>query len=341
MKILYVEDQLEENISKAIRLFSKYLGEDAVRELDELDEEDYKSSEDIKRVIESTNLIEVEYRFPDALHKIIHNHKAYSLFIIDRNLTESRYEHDEVRKIDSTYNNEKYEKFSKTNREGDYLLHQLILVHKVDVEKKFFFLTAYSARDELRGSEVIGEYILMKQFTEKNFMEKGKEEDFDRLKGIIENNEIISLIHENTDYLLILKRHIDDEAAGLFLDVLHFQHDESRIRDSLNRIRIVYENILTVCSDVIPGMKRECGNEKGDKTILWLRNKNHIDDLILRNFLFSIRKIANEFGSHKRYPYNPIYEPTSDTVRVLVYALKDVIVWFGKICARYSREARG
>ena len=336
MKILYVEDELVTNIDQIERLFEKYLDDDVTEKLKAFKEKRLKRPDELKKIVEATDLIEIEYRFPDALRKIIHDHEKYSLFIIDRNLSESKYEHNEVRRIDSTYNNEKYEKFSRTNREGDYLLHQLILVHKVDVEKKFFFLTAYSARDELRGSEVIGEYILMKQFTEKNFMEKGKEEDFDRLKGIIENNEIISLIHENTDYLLILKRHIDDEAAGLFLDVLHFQHDESRIRDSLNRIRIVYENILTVCSDVIPGMKRECGNEKGDKTILWLRNKNHIDDLILRNFLFSIRKIANEFGSHKPYPYNPIYEPTSDTVRALVYALKDVIVWFGKICSKYS-----
>jgi len=336
MKILYVEDELVTNIDQIERLFEKYLDDDVTEKLKAFKEKRLKRPDELKKIVEATDLIEIEYRFPDALRKIIHDHEKYSLFIIDRNLSESKYEHNEVRRIDSTYNNEKYEKFSRTNREGDYLLHQLILVHKVDVEKKFFFLTAYSARDELRGSEVIGEYILMKQFTEKNFMEKGKEEDFDRLKGIIENNEIISLIHENTDYLLILKRHIDDEAAGLFLDVLHFQHDESRIRDSLNRIRIVYENILTVCSDVIPGMKRECGNEKGDKTILWLRNKNHIDDLILRNFLFSIRKIANEFGSHKPYPYNPIYEPTSDTVRALVYALKDMIIWFGKICSKYS-----
>ena len=336
MKILYVEDELVTNIDQIERLFEKYLDDDVTEKLKAFKEKRLKRPDELKKIVEATDLIEIEYRFPDALRKIIHDHKKYSLFIIDRNLVRGRYEHDEVRKIDSAYNNEKYEKFSKTNREGDYLLNQLILVHKVDVEKKFFFLSAYSAKDELRGSEVIGEYILMKQFTEKNFIEKGKEEDFDRLKGIIENNEIISLIHENTDYLLILKRHIDDEAAGLFLDVLHFQHDESRIRDSLNRIRIVYENILTVCSDVIPDMKRECGNERGGNTILWLKDKNHIDDLILRNFLFSIRKIANEFGSHKPYPYNPIYEPTSDTVRALVYALKDVIVWFGKICSKYS-----
>ena len=192
MKILYVEDELVTNIDRIERLFEKYLDEDVSEKLKGFKEKRLKKPDELKKIVEATNLIEVEYRFPDALRKIIHDHKKYSLFIIDRNLVRGRYEHDEVRKVDSTYNEEKYEKFSKSNREGDYLLHQLILVHKVDVEKKFFFLTAYSARDELCGSEEIGNYILMKQFTEQNFIEKGKEEDFERLKGIVDNNEVIN-----------------------------------------------------------------------------------------------------------------------------------------------------
>jgi len=335
MKILYVEDELVTNVDRIERLFEKYLDEDMSEKLKAFKEKRLKKPDELKRIVEATNLIEVEYRFPDALRKIIHDHEKYTLFIIDRNLVRGRYEHDEVRKVDSTYNEEKYEKFSKSNREGDYLFYQLTMVHKVDVEKKFFFLTAYSAKDELRSSEEIGNYILMEQFSERNFIEKGKEEDFERLKGIIDNNEVINLIHENMDHLLILKKQIDDKTAELFLDILHLQADKNRIRDNLNRIRIIYENILAVCSDVIPDMKRECGNEKGGSTILWLKGENHIDDIILRNFLFGIRKIANEFGSHKAYPYNPIYEPTLDTVSSLVYALKDVISWFDGICSRY------
>ncbi|MDM8522610.1 hypothetical protein QUF80_04490 [Desulfococcaceae bacterium HSG8] len=38
-----------------------------------------------------------------------------------------------------------------------------------------------------------------------------------------------------------------------------------------------------------------------------------------------INKIASEFGSH------PNSDATSDTVNALIYALKDVITWFGNI----------
>lgn len=336
MRILYVEDQLEENISKVIRLFSKYLGEEAIKELNELDEEDYKEPEAIKRVIESTNLIEVEYRFPDALRKIIHNHKDYSLFIIDRNLAESRYEHDEVRRIDSTYNEEKYEKFSTSNREGDYLLHQLILVHKVDVEKKFFFLTAYSAKDELRGSEVIAEYILMKQFTEKNFIEKGSDEDFDRLKRVIDHNDRLNLMHENMAHLHILNRHVDGRAAESFFAILDTRDDKRMVGENLRKMRNIHQQILEACSERIPDMRGNCTDSYenvilGRRTMDWLSNNGHINSIV-RNFLFSIKVIASDYASHP----NP-EDATTDTVNSLAYALKDVIAWFGGICSRYSR----
>ncbi|MDM8548716.1 hypothetical protein QUF72_01510 [Desulfobacterales bacterium HSG2] len=334
MRILYVEDQLEENIPKVIRLFSKYLGKELIEKLNDLEEEDYKEPEEVKEIVESTNLIEVEYRFPDALRKI-RNPEKYSLFIVDRNLVEGSYKFDEVRKIDGSYDEGKFEKFSKANREGDYLLHQLILVHKVEVSRKFYFLTAYSVKDELRGYEDIENYIVMGQFAEKNFIQKDNNEDVERLKRIIDNNDQLNLMHENMPYLHILNKHIDAEIAEIFFTILDTKSEEGRIRDNLNRIRIVYENILTVCSNVIPDMKKECGNEKGGSTVLWLKDEKHIDDIILRNFLFGIRKIANEFGSHKAYPYNPIYEPTLDTISSVVYALKDVISWFDGICSRY------
>jgi hypothetical protein len=339
MKILYVEDELITNTDRIERLFEKYLNEDVKEKLSAFKEKRLKKPDELKNIVEETGLIEVAYRFPDALRKILNDHQKYSLFIIDRNLNKGRYEHAEVREIDSTYNDEKYAKFSQSNREGDYLLNQLILVHKADVEKTFFFLTAYSAKDELRDSEIIGNYIMMKQFAEQNFIEKGNEKDFKRLKKAVDNNDKLNLMHENMPYLHILNKHIDGTTAEIFFNILDARDEQGRIRDNLNCIRIVYENILAVCANAIPEMKKECGDEKGGNTILWLKDENHIDNFILRNFFFSIRKTASEFGSHKPYPYNPIYEPTADTVSALVYALKDVITWFGKICSRYTKDS--
>jgi hypothetical protein len=58
---------------------------------------------------------------------------------------------------------------------------------------------------------------------------------------------------------------------------------------------------------------------------------------MIRGFFFSIKGIASDFGSHNNARERAIYEPTGDTVNSLVYALKDVISWFGKICSKYPK----
>ncbi|WP_207680782.1 hypothetical protein [Desulfonema magnum] len=67
MKILYVEDELSRNIPGIIRLFEKYLGKKKIRRLKELEEDEsgYGAEPDeIKGIVEETNIVEVEYRFP-------------------------------------------------------------------------------------------------------------------------------------------------------------------------------------------------------------------------------------------------------------------------------------
>lgn len=204
MKILFVEDELSKNIPRITSLFSKYLGKNTVKKLNalEADESGYGAApEEIKEIVEATNLIEVEYRFPEALRKIIQSYDKYALFIIDRNLVEGEYEFDEVRAIDSAFDEAQYEKYFE--REGDYLLQKLVLDSHVDVMGKFYFLTAYSAEDELRGSEDIKTLIDFGKFNTENFIEKG---DLDRLINIIENIRILNLQNDNKRYLNILRK---------------------------------------------------------------------------------------------------------------------------------------
>jgi len=358
MKILYVEDELVTNIDRIERLFEKYLDEDVSEKLKAFKEKRLKKPDELKKIVEETNLIEIVYRFPDALCKIIHDHEKYSLFIIDRNLSRGRYEHEEVRKIDRTYNEEKYEKFSKSNREGDYLLHQLILIHKLDVKEKFFFLTAYSAKDELRGAEDIKNYIVMKQFEERNFIEKGKEEDFERLKKIVDNHEVINLIHENMAYLRTLNDNIGEKSAETFLHILNKKDSgkSEEIAENLGSIRTIFDNILKGIAERL-NAPANCWNKKNPDQIVmravigWIADFTYDEETkrknwnyrfesnsLIKNFLFDIQEIASDFGSHKDLTPKPSgYQPTPDTVNALVYALKDVITWFGKICSRYSK----
>jgi len=336
MKILYVEDQITRNISRISRLFDKYLTKNAKKTLQELEKDEYPPEPDeIKKIVETSNLIEMEYRFPQALQKIIQHPENYALFIIDRNLFEEEgYDAEEVKAIDPSFTEEKYETYAE--REGDYLFSHLVRAG-TDVRSKFYFMTAYSAEEGIRGASDIQGFINLEIFSKDNFIEKGKDADFDRLKNRIDNIAVLNLQLENRDYLQILRKNIDEKTADFFLEILSTPNDSpKRIRDNLNRMRLIYENILTVCAIKIPNMQSSCGNEKGGSTIIWMKDKGHIDDFVLRNFLFSVRTIANEFGSHKAYPYTPLYEPTSDTVNALTYALKDIIRWFGKICSQYK-----
>jgi len=338
MKILYVEDELSKNIPRVIRLFSKYLSEEEIENLKalEADETGYGAGpEEIKKIVEKTGLIEVEYRFPEALKKIIQNNEKYALFIIDRNLSELEYEYDELSQIDANYKEDQYDKFHK--REGDYLLHKL--VYNINVLTKFYFLTAYSARYEIPGAEDLITHIDLGKFSEENFVEKDDNEQLDRLKEKIEIIEMLNLQEENKEYLNILRKKINEETAESFLKILDEKDEMMRIGDNLRKIRIIYENILEACLKIIPDMNRNCTDKYGNvivghDTIFWLLENEHINSII-RNFFFSINKICSEFGAHQNLE-NSQYEPTPNTVNSLVYALKDIILWFGKVCSQYK-----
>ncbi len=188
VKILYVEDELSKNIPRIVRLFSKYLGEEKVKALEtpETDTSGFGADpEEIKSIVEETYMIEVEYRFPNALHKIVQRPEKYALFIVDRNLSEHEYTYEEIQSIDPYYTKILYQRYSKKDREGDYLLQKLALFSPVDVMTRFYFLTAYSAQDELQIAEDVEQLIDLGKFKAENFIEKGNDSDLKRLRQII------------------------------------------------------------------------------------------------------------------------------------------------------------
>jgi hypothetical protein len=92
MKILYVEDELAANIPRILRLFSKYLSQQEIKSLKSLEADEYGAEpEQVKQAMGNSNIIEIEYRFPNALKKIIDHPDKYVMFIIDRNLVKAEY----------------------------------------------------------------------------------------------------------------------------------------------------------------------------------------------------------------------------------------------------------
>lgn len=336
MRILFVEDEISKNIPRIIRLFSKYLGKERIKRLNDLAADDWGAEpHEIKTIVEETGIVEIEHRFPEALAKIIHKHQTYALFIVDRNLSDAEYNFEEAHRIDPGFTERLYEDYY-FEREGDYLLHKLALLN-VGVKEKVYFLTAYSAEEELRGEQDHIKHLIehIKDFKRENIIEKGAVE---KLIKIIDDTPVMQIQHQNQYHLGILRQHIGEETAEKLIKILLEKDNQGKIDENLSALRVVYESILKQCRHLIPEMvqNRNCTDDYGNivlggKTILWLSENQHIND-ILRNFMFSIVRITSDFGSHTS-DNALIFKPTTDTVNSLVYAMKDFIRWFGKMAS--------
>ncbi len=341
MKILYVEDDLSGTIDRLIRLFEKYLNKQAIDNLRILNNDEYGGTTDkIKEVVESTNIIEVADSFPVALQEIVNDYERYACFIVDRNLIDKKpYSFQEINQIDHNYNNALYEKYRE--REGDYLLVWLG-TKSPSVLQKFNFLSAYP-KDDIRGIETIQTFIDMKKFKEEQFFDKD-DEGIVKLKKKIDKIEVLNTQYENRTFLDILRTYLDENNAELFLNVLSGKDEKNRIGANLKDIRKIYEAVLDRFAENHPEMRSVELDKSGKKiklfnefnklkkdatTIDWLNKNEHIND-ILRNFFFSFKGICGTDG----HPAS--YQPTINTVNALVYALKDTILWFGDKCRKHS-----
>ena len=333
--ILYVEDELPSNVPRITRLFSTYLEQTDIDDLEafEHDPDGYGATpEMIKQVVERGNMIEVEYRFPAALQKVLATPESYDLFIVDRNLANAHYTFEEVHSIDPTYKEPHQREFHE--REGDYLLFKLFfdLTHRIDIRAKFYFLTAYSAKDELRGIRELENLIQFNTFETENFIEKGDNTAIERLRGLINSNYTMRARHENRIYSNIVRTYLGQETDDEFIQMMCRQTDSSLP----NQIRIMYEKILRACAQFLPGMDRACFDNYrktilGSHVIEWLHEQRHIST-VQRQFFFALKTIANEFS----HPHEA--HLSKDASQALLFMLKDMILWFGEIGEKFSSK---
>lgn len=331
MKILYVEDELTKNIARLLRLFANYLDEEAITKLKSWEADEYgATSDDIKRIIKTTNIIEIEDSFPDAMRKIVQGYDKYACFIVDRNLIENSYNFGEVNIIDQNYTEVLHMEYKE--REGDYLLNWLGNNAKdpKSTLQKFNFLSAYPAGD-IRGVEKIKTYIDFGTFTQEQFFDKSDQAAIEKLKGKLDNITVLNIKYENRKYLDILRHNLNEADAVNFLNVLLTKDDESLFIDNLKIIRNLIDAILKKLEKIIPHMRETCSGFGRRKTIDWLGGESYANgrekhmDSIRQNFSKNIWIISSDV-------IHDLVVPTANTINSLVYALKDVILWFGDRC---------
>ncbi len=345
MRILFVEDELEKNIPRLLRpLFGQFLSKNQKDELQVLENDEYGATpEQIKAIMERKDLFRIEYRFPEALREIISHPDKYALFIIDRNLSLTEYDLAEVQAIDNNFSEAQYDKFFE--REGDYFLHKLIY-QNIDVATRLYFLTAYSFDNEIKGADDLKNHLEFKKFGRENFIEKANSNDIIRLQNIIENQPAFLIRHENLEYLDILKQRIGENISDSFWYILVNGNNKYYVQTNLGAIRVLLENIMRVTAQILnaPDECWEKGKSIKTRSVLnWLfqydsetKTNNYQFDTnsIIKDFCYNVYEISSDFGAHNPPPG---FQPTTDTVNALVYALKDIIVWFDNALTNYSR----
>lgn len=352
MKVLYVEDELLKNIPCIIRLFSKHLGRQRIEKLESFetddDKENKEDSEKIKAIVEETGLVEVEYLFPKALDKIMNNHEAYTLFIVNRNLSESEYYPDQVSKVDSEYTQLQYDDYFE--REGDYLFYKLALTGRTDTVKKFYYLIDHLGEEKkILAHQGLTLLVDMKHFSKSNFIRKRDDRAFKRLHKLINNIKIFDLKNENKYYFKILRDLIDEKTSRMFLHLLYNKNSnkEETIAENLKLLKNILEKVLTeaakrlnapaACWDkdgrliIRKFLFRLTQSETGDKTVYKFDTNS-----LLKIFFYAVYGITAEFSSRDEFRRAPTgYQATENTVNALIYALKDIILWFDEICQKY------
>ena len=352
MKILYVEDELTKNVPRIKKLFRKFISEKDIKKLEELENDESGfgiSVEEIKGIVEKSGIIDVAYSFPMALEKVFNSFDEYSMFIVDRNLLEQPYKISEVKEIDSNYSVENEKMFSE--REGDYLLRILVMKKKIDVRKKFYFLSAFSD-SSIQGADDLKLYIDTGDFSKKNFI--GKSEDT-KLKELINKHELLNIQSENKEFIDIIREPIGNKAVKRFCEAIERKDNDSMIIGNLAKLRNLTEKLLKKVA-LNSEVKNECINEY-DKFDFgpfrrWLndeleknpngglkkkiytnsknKNKRFNYSKTINQALYSIQGISSEDGVHEKYKEYG-FEPTINTVNTIIYSLKDVILWYGTL----------
>ena len=337
MKILYVEDKPSENIDRIIFFFKKYLNKDIIKQLKDLkdDESGYgASAEEIQQIINSSNNIWFEYNFYQALKVLNNEQNKFVLFIIDRNLSDSDYDVEEIQKIEPNYSEEMSVNF--LGFEGDYLLHKL-LYENVDVNNKFFFLTANSS-DSLKNLEDIQKHIEWGKFSSDNFIDKTDNRQKEKLRNVINSHQQMQVQLENSEYLEILQKYVGEKTVDEFMKLMIDK--DLQIPDALVSCRKLLESILTILAEIIKPTNSDCWRyKKGKKELKLSTFINHVtneeivyysSNTIVEMALKNIKTISSEFGAHQDLKSDKMLA-TNNTVQSLIYNLKDIILWFGDV----------
>lgn len=210
MKILYVEDQLAENIERILQLFGNTVL--STRQCDKLralrNDQYGATNEDIRKIIASGVLV-VETCFEEALKRVETDWDRFDLYIVDRQLAtdEHAYSEETISAIVPSFSCADREKY--LTREGDFLFMRLLSKGNMAKARMFYFMTAFT--DAIHCANELRPYMDIGFFKTEQVLEKGNGEHVDRLREIIGQSRMLGLRNRYMNYFAVLESVTPDQ----------------------------------------------------------------------------------------------------------------------------------
>lgn len=360
-KILYIEDELTNNIATIKKFFAPVLKNKRIdQELSALENSDRIYSEDIIAACSYSSELDIAHTFPKALEKIITNHKFYDLILIDRNLSLHQYA-DELENVREMLNGTGHEYSDDRilgfhEREGDLLLLVLLRLNP-EYKNKIYYLTANTA-DALRGSPDLQTIIDVDGFTSEHIIEKGSpgEEIISRILSDMKAFRIQNNYRTQCD---ILRNRLTEDDVNQFIEMIKYFEGDKR-KEFVFYLRKLLDNLLHSVAFQMGEKDAEYWNSKGRNKQLQIGpfikgfkpdykdyyvgldaydKKNDIGyNSIIKNACISIFAISSDCGVHELSKAIDIESMSSSslstyTMHSLMNQICDVILWYDKAMA--------
>jgi hypothetical protein len=369
-KILYIEDELTKNIPAIKKYFEPLLvSRNLIKQLEELESRATIYPKDVVNICNKASELDVVYKFPVALTKIVHHYQDYDLIIIDRDLSTYDYsaDYDKI-KADVEYiglSDPQQKATEYRGREGDLLLLILLRLNP-EISDKICFL-AINKTDVLKTSSELETIIDITQFTSSKILEKGKEAE-NVISAIIANLPTFTIQNNYRAQCDILRRHLSENDVKQFISMIQYQ-EEDKLNEFVFFLRKLLDNLLhhiafgmnepratywnpknqkqLQIKPFIKGIKRWDDRTRTNYLVAGLpayNEKHHIGyNSIIENACLSIFEITSDCGVHELSKSIDIESlGTSNlsqyTKMSLLGQICDVILWYDKTMEVLSKN---
>ncbi|MDD2228410.1 MAG: hypothetical protein PHY48_03240 [Candidatus Cloacimonetes bacterium] len=353
-KILYIEDELSQNIASIKKFFTPIFLRDRNIDtaLDELENSDRVYPEDIIHACQPCADLDLCYTFLQGLEMIYNNHSNYDLIIIDRNLSTYDYfdQIDQIKELLSKLDMEDRIADYLT-REGDYLLVALLKLDPTAMDKTYY-LTA-NTKDDLRSSAELNAFMDVGSFSKEHVIEKGSSTE-NIIHNIIADMPTFKIQNRYRKQVDIIRKHLTEDDVAQFVALIK-HYDRDKRHEFVFSLRKLLDNILHSVAFAMAEPDAEYWNPKSKKKQLTIKffvkgytvgnrgvgllaydDINHIGyNSIIRNACLSIFEICSDCGVHELSKAIDIESMNTEslshyTMTSLLNQICDVIIWYDK-----------